>query len=37
MSPGAVTTPLVQGAFDPVKDQATLNDGTVKPDYVSVH
>ena len=33
MSLGDVNTPLAQGSFDPVKDQVTLNDGTVKPDY----
>ncbi len=33
MSLGDVHTPLAQGTFDPVKDQVTLNDGSIKPDY----
>jgi hypothetical protein len=30
---GDVNTPLAQGTFDPVKDQVTLKDGTVRADY----
>jgi len=33
MTLGDVNTPLAQGIFDPVKDEVTLKDGTVKPDY----
>jgi hypothetical protein len=33
MALGDVNTPIAQGTFDPAKDQAILNDGTVKPDY----
>jgi len=33
MTLGDVDTPLAQGTFDPVKDQVTLKDGTVKEDY----
>ncbi len=33
MTLGDVNTPLAQGIFDPVKDEVTLKDGTVKPKY----
>ena len=33
MTLGAVKTPLSQGIFDPLKDQVTLKDGSVKDDY----
>jgi hypothetical protein len=33
MTLGDVRTPLAQGAFDPVKDQVTLQDGSVLPHY----
>jgi hypothetical protein len=29
MTLGEVKTPVAQGAYDPVKDRMTLNDGTV--------
>jgi len=33
MTLGDVETPLADGTFDPAKDQVTLNDGTLKPNY----
>lgn len=33
MTLGDVETPLAQGMFDPVKDQVTLSEGKVIPDY----
>ena len=33
MTLGKVETPLADGIFDPVKDEVTLNDGTVKKDH----
>ena len=33
MTLGPVKTPIAQGTFDPVNDQVTLNDGTVKTNY----
>lgn len=33
MTLGNVTTPLADGIFDPVKDQVTLNDGKILPNY----
>lgn len=33
MTLGPVQTPIAQGTFDPVKDEVTLKDGTVKTNY----
>jgi NPCBM/NEW2 domain/Melibiase len=33
MTLGDVQTPLADGTFDPVKDQVTLKDGTIKSNY----
>ena len=33
MTLGNVATPIADGVFDPVKDEVTLNDGSVKKNY----
>ena len=33
MTLGNVATPIAEGVFDPVKDEVTLNDGSVKKNY----